>query len=187
MAMGELAMDTFAATHDLFLNTSCNRHSLPGYLRLGFHPIREKTKLARYSFTSFLVRRSLSALAKRRHHSRMTWGVFVSDSPLVEEMASVVNSETHDRVTLRPRQDQAFFRWRYSDPTTENLFLYLARDGEIRAYVVIAISAGGLFGEILDYARTSGRQHSHNYRAHVDSRELHEAFSQRLGDQRAPQ
>jgi hypothetical protein len=91
-------------------------------------------------------------LAKRRHVDRKIGDVVFSHSPLAEEMASVADSEPRERVTLRPQQDETFFRWRYSDPVKEHIFLYLLRGDEVKAYVVLAVSTAGLFGEILDYA-----------------------------------
>ena len=48
VAMGKLAMADYAATYQLFLNLSCTRNSLPGYLRLGFAPLADKVYLSRY-------------------------------------------------------------------------------------------------------------------------------------------
>jgi hypothetical protein len=48
VAMGRLAMADFAADYRLFLNLSCTRESLPGYLRLGFAPLTDKVYLSRH-------------------------------------------------------------------------------------------------------------------------------------------
>ena len=157
VAMGELAMETFSLTHELFLNTSCTQNSLPGYLRLGFHPLTPKIPLVRYNFGALFWNARSSPRARlpllRRTRATGRYGdVLVAHRPLSKPMASIIDSEPHMRVTLRPLQDEAFFRWRYCNPVRRYIFYYLVRNREVKAYVVIGRSAAGLFGRILDYA-----------------------------------
>lgn len=160
VAMGDFAMRALAGEYPIFLNTTCGRMSYPGYVRMGFHGLALKTHLNRYGLIGLA-----GAIRAADEHVPLsetgiepgTFGdVVVSHSPRPAAMAAIIAREERADGKLYLCQDEAFFRWRFANPTREYAFYYLMKDGEEAAYVVMGLSPNGRRGYILDCADGDG-------------------------------
>jgi hypothetical protein len=159
--MGKLAMREYTGRYAIFLNTSCSRDSLPGYLRMGFLPLVAKVYVTRSTLLG-LVRYTLSRpQAWPTAASRVQFGsggnILVSHTPRPEEMSSLVARQGQAESKIRLVQDTAFFRWRFGNPRSKYLFYYWLEDGVAAAYVVLSLSPNGRRGYIVDYAPVERR------------------------------
>jgi GNAT superfamily N-acetyltransferase len=158
VAMGNLAMQYDSTQYRLFMNMSCSKNSLPGYMAMGFRPLTTRVQLLERGRNP--VRWALAVWPRRGDaqppkRGRIKYGrsgnILVADSPLPGEMSSVISAQSYPKDVLRLHQPEAFFSWRYHNPTRRYVFYFLL-DGEIvRAYVVVDISPNGCSGEIVDY------------------------------------
>jgi hypothetical protein len=160
VAMGKLAMTDYAATYKLFLNLSCTRNSLPGYLRLGFAPLADKVHLSRYGLLS-LVQYVLSSKKQLPvSAARIRYGQFgdvkVSDAPMPGQMASIVERQNHDTDKIHLCQQEDFFRWRFADPARKFVFYYRTAGDDDVAYLVMAVTPSNRRGYVIDHADTDG-------------------------------
>ena len=160
VAMGRLAMQYDTSKYRLFMNMSCSKSSLPGYLQLGFQPLAKRVRLMQHGqnplrWLSHIWQRRPSAQVRPLTDSRIEFGRFgnilVTDSPLPAEMASIIEAQGHAKAVLRLHQDQAFFAWRYRNPVQKYVFYFLLDGDVVCGYVAVGISANNLGGEILDY------------------------------------
>lgn len=158
VAMGNLAMQYDSSRYRLFMNMSCSKNSLPGYLAMGFQPLAKRVRLLRHGRSPLrwaLATWSNSGRAWPFRRDRVRFGRFgnilVTQSPLPIEMAAIVAAQRHAQDALRLHQDQSFFAWRYRNPMGRYAFYFLL-DGDVaRGFVAINVSADGVAGEILDY------------------------------------
>ena len=157
VAMGRVAMDVYGSNHSLFLNLSCTRSSLPGYLRLGFHPVAPKffttrtlgLGLPRYILSSAGLFSSAPAAVELGQFGAVT----VSDQPRPEAMARLCaeRAPPTDRIVLV--RDRALFSWRFASPRYSYLFYYHTEGGVLRAFVVVGLSPNRRRAYILDHAQ----------------------------------
>jgi len=156
VAMGALATQYDTSRFRLFMNMTCSKNSLPGYMKMGFQPLAKKVRLVRYGLNPLRWLEGRKAQVHRPlAESRVKFGRFghilVSNSPLPEEMASTIDNEVRARAALRLHQDRAFFAWRYSNPAHKYVFYFLMDGNSVRGYVTVDASPNNLNGEILDY------------------------------------
>ncbi len=161
VAMGKLAMQYDTSRYRLFMNMTCSKNSLPGYLQLGFRPLAKKVRLMQHGRNPFRwllhiwLRRPKARIARPLAAGRVEFGRFgnilVTDSPLPAEMASIVEAQGHATAVLRLHQDQAYFAWRYRNPVQKYVFYFLLDGDVVRGYVAVGVSANNLGGEILDH------------------------------------
>lgn len=160
VAMGRLAMADFSPAYSLFLNLSCTRSSLPGYLRLGFAPLAEKVYLSRYGLPGLAAYLLSSKKQLPLAAAKIRYGQFgdfhVSAAPMPEQMASVIERQKPAVGRFRPCQDESYFRWRFSGPTDKFVFYFLSVGGDTVAYLVVGVTPANRRGYILDYADTDG-------------------------------
>lgn len=159
VAMGKLAMQQYAAHYKLFLNMTCNRRSLPGYLKMGFRPLAMRVYLSRSTLLG-VVRHSLTANATLSlDESGITYARFgdilVSQVPRPAEMAAIAAQYKREDGRIWPYQDERFFHWRF-DNGRKYVFYYLMSKDVATAYVVLGVSPNNQRGYILDYGE-SGR------------------------------
>jgi hypothetical protein len=160
VAMGQLATADYAAGYRLFLNLSCTRDSLPGYLRLGFAPLADKVYLSRYG--SLGLARYLLASKIRRpiRAARIRYGEFgdvtVSAAPLPTPMASVIARQAHAGGRFHLCQEEDFFRWRFAGPSDKFVFYFRRAGDDTVAYLAVAVTAGGHRGYVIDHADSDG-------------------------------
>jgi GNAT superfamily N-acetyltransferase len=156
VAMGKKAAEYDRSKYRLLMNMTCSPNSLPGYLKLGFRPLVDKELLTRYDrgTLGWLMCR----LARNRrppNRPRIQLGQFgnvlVTASPRPADMAMVIGKERQTIRALRPRQDAAFFVWRYANPAHRYVFYFLVHDDAVRGYVVADVLPDNRSGEILDY------------------------------------
>jgi hypothetical protein len=83
--------------------------------------------------------------------------VLVSESPMPDEMASVIERQGAGRKRFYLRQDRDFFRWRFSDPAGKFVFYYQTSGNDTVAYLVIAVTPSNRRGYVFDYADIDGK------------------------------
>lgn len=161
VAMGKLARTEYADTYPLFLNLSCTRDSLPGYLRLGFAPITNKVYLSSYGLPG-LTRYILDSKKQLPFsEARLVFGrfadVIVSDTAEPERMASVIARQVFEQGRFRLMQDADYFRWRLNGPADRLVYYYLENDGDTLAYIVLSVAPSNRRAYVLDYADIDGK------------------------------
>ncbi len=164
VAMGNLAMERFAARYSVFLNMTAAKNSVPGYLRMGFAPLENKG----YYRTSSLVKDAKviwrAVLKKRKKvgdvplcKSKISFGDFgdivVSKSPRPEEMSRLASGKPEFPAKITPLQDQEFFRWRYENANRKYAFYFYRRGDAILGYLVMLLSDDIGQGFIVDYGQ----------------------------------
>ncbi|MBP6105552.1 MAG: hypothetical protein V9E93_14035 [Steroidobacteraceae bacterium] len=167
VAMGKLAMQYDTRRYQLFMNMTCSRNSLPGYLQLGFEPLTRRARLLRHGqnplrwLLQAWLERPRAQIARPLSESRIEFGrhghILVTDSPLPAEMAAIIEARGHATAVLRLHQDQGFFEWRYRNPARKYAFYFLSEGAAVRGYVVVGVSANNHGGEILDYGGRDDR------------------------------
>lgn len=155
VAMGRRAMAEYSSRCSLMVNLSCSKSSLPGYLRMRFHPLTPKFFVSRATIPG--LARYLSASRERQPRpERVQCGRFgdvvVSDEPQPEAMASIAAACDARQRRIRLCRDRAFYAWRYSSPSSRYLFYYAMGDRGTLGFVVLGISPNHRRGYILDYA-----------------------------------
>jgi GNAT superfamily N-acetyltransferase len=162
VAMGNHAMNFDASRYRLFLNTSCSRNSLPGYLRLGFQPLAEKIRLVRRSHGP------LGLFYNRKGQLYWPWpasavelgrfgSIDVTDTPRPAAMAAVAAHQNAASAGFSLVQDEAFVAWRYRKPLGRYVFYMLMESDAIKAYVCVTVAANNLSAEILDHGARDDR------------------------------
>jgi len=160
VAMGKLAMTDYAESYQVFLNLSCTRNSLPGYLRLGFAPLADKVYLSRYGLCS--LTRYVLAAKKELDLSRakLRYGQFddvqVADYPRPAEMASIASRRACGACGFNLSQGDDFFSWRFAGPKGKYVFYYRNTDREATGYLVVGATPSNRRGYVLDYADPDG-------------------------------
>lgn len=164
VAMGKLAMTDYAASYRLFLNLSCTRDSLPGYLHLGFAPLASKVYLSRYGLFGLLRYILASKKELPLSASKIRYGKFddisVSETPMPMEMASIIERQGSDPDTFQLCQDEGFFRWRFAEPGGKFVFYYRTVGDDTVAYLVMAVTPGNQRGYVFDHADIDGESTS---------------------------
>ncbi len=161
VAMGKLAMQYDMRKYRLFMNMTCSKNSLPGYLQLGFQSLVKRVRLLQHGrnplrwLAHVWLGNPRLQVARPLTASRIEFGRFadilVTDSPLPAAMASIIEAQGHSTTALRLHQDQAFFEWRYRNPVQKYVFYFLLDGDVFRGYVALGVSANNLGAEILDY------------------------------------
>lgn len=157
IAMGNRASEEYSGKYLFFLNLSSTKISLPGYLRMRFHPLASKTYLTRCSMAGFVM--FLFNIKKRFNQiaPKIKFGTFddiiVSRQPRPKEMHFLIEREevSADKITLY--QDENFFRWRYANKHNKYIFLYRIKNEVITGYIVIRVSPNNRRGYIVDHAQ----------------------------------
>ena len=158
VSMGNMAMNNFASDYQVLLNTSASKNSVPGYLRMGFIPIADKTFLHKYNLFDLLKKRYHRTTKKAAGLSsvRIRFGEFddisVAANARPEIMSAVIakRHETGHRITLF--QDEQFFRWRFNNRKNRYVFYYFQKDNVITGYVVMLVFDESQSGYIVDFA-----------------------------------
>jgi hypothetical protein len=175
VAMGNLALHYDPTRYRLFMNMTCSRNSLPGYMKLGFQPLAQKTRLLRpgSSLLSGFVNRK-AEIYWPRVPSAVEFGRFgnvvVANSPRPGDMAAILAEQKQDLPALRLLQDEEFFAWRYRNPAGRYVFYFLMDGERVRAFIVAGMAANSLTAEIVDYGEPDARRYRELLRFIHDSR-----------------
>jgi hypothetical protein len=155
LKMGHLAMDLFASEYNIFFNHSASAKSTPGYLKMGFMPLLNKSVLSRYSLAGlarFLIMARFNLKADKRKVVYAEFGkIIVSDSPNPKAMSAVISSQAKHEGRITLLQDELFFNWRYRNTKNRYVFYYYQNEFKTAAYIVIRQSQNGRRGYICDY------------------------------------
>ena len=81
------------------------------------------------------VHRNLARLAGRIRPPLR--GVQISDEARAREMADLVSAQAEEDGRIRRLRDEAFFRWRFRDPSSRYRFVYVERDGDLVGFAVL--------------------------------------------------
>jgi hypothetical protein len=153
--MGNEAMEAFAGTYEVILNTTATAASLPGYARMGFQPVAAKAYLSRYGLAGFL---KYLIMYKRRQEpgkGRIPLGisgpVHISDRARPEEMSAVCAEQGGREGRIQLAKDMTFFRWRFRSPANQYVFYYRYERSEMSGYVVVGLSPNHRRGYVLDF------------------------------------
>lgn len=154
--MGKAADREYSMRHKIFFNFSSTKKSMPGYRKMGFYPLVNKSYLTRYSLPG-LVR---FVLQEKKvimpDPGRVAFGKFgdvlVSDRPMPGEMSAVIAGQNQPAGRITLFQGEDFFRWRFNNGRNRYLFYYHIRDGITAGYVVTGMLPGSQRGYILDHA-----------------------------------
>lgn len=157
LAMGYRAMAEYASEYKIFLNLSSGKASLPGYLRMGFVPLQEKTYMTRADLFG-LVKLVLSKIGVVAFSKRMIdFGEFddilIENSPKPQDMAALTSKQDLVYPKLTLLKNEMFFRWRFNNKRRKYVFFYYKDKQLIKGYVVIRISSFTRYGYIIDYSR----------------------------------
>ena len=155
VSMGHMAMEKFSANYQVFLNTSAVRTSVPGYLKMGFVPIADKTYMMRYSLFRLLMKKFIRT-SNKNPGKRIECGKFdtitVSEIPYPKEMAAVIYGQGQNDSRLTLLQDEEFFRWRFNNRKNRYVFYYFSSNSVITGYLVMLLLQDDEFGYIIDFA-----------------------------------
>jgi len=155
VSMGDMAMEKFFTGYQVFLNTSAIKTSVPGYLKMGFVPIADKTYMMRYNLLRLLMKKFLRT-SKKNLGKSIKYGKFdsitVSEIPYPKEMSAVISGQDQDDSRLTPWQDEEFFRWRFNNKKNRYVFYYFRSRGVITGYVVMLLLQDDELGLIIDFA-----------------------------------
>jgi len=162
VAMGNLAMERFASRYRILLNTTTGKNSTPGYLRMGFVPLRKKAHYRRSTLAWDVKIIAKNVQGKRTESgnlpiekSEVSFGDFgdieVSKEPRPEDMARVLSNDQQASARITLLQDEKFFRWRFANPKSKYVF-YFSRSGEASlGYIVLWVSDDNKKAFIVDY------------------------------------
>ena len=179
VAMGNMAIKEYESKYKIFLNLSAGKNSVPGYFKMGFVPLSDKTYLTRLTnplrmlrpdnFVPLLDRTYLKSLHRliRKYilesktrpelcEKKIMFGesddIVVADSPRPGEMHSVISSQYCDGRRISLLQDERFFRWRFNNKRNKYIFYYCRKNNITTGYVVMRVSKYNRVGYIIDYA-----------------------------------
>ena len=154
--MGRAAMRELHPDYRVFLNMTAGASSVPGYLRMGFVPLQDKSRMTLISpgrWARALLR------SRRSRLGGVEFGEFghieVSPDPLPEELGRVAMDPASSEARLTPVQDERFFRWYFRAPGANHVFYYARERGRVAGYVVLRVAASGQLATITDYSRQS--------------------------------
>lgn len=158
VAMGDLAGAEYSSKYKLFFNMSSTKLSVPGYLRMGFLPLTQKSYITKCNIIGLIAHIVTLNQHLDLSAAKFTCGeydaVTISNNPRPEEMSSLIKCRGYRDSKLTLLQDEHFFRWRFNNKKTKYLFCYAKTANLISGYVVLSISPNNRRGYILDYAES---------------------------------
>jgi hypothetical protein len=156
VAMGNFAMKEYASEYKIFFNLSASGKSTPGYLKMGFIPLKTKTLLSRCNLlgmTKFLlIRKKRSNFNEKKIMLGNFDRIIVSDHPRSKEMAEIVFKRRYHKDKITLLQDKVFFHWRFQNKRKKYIFYYYKDNNSINSYIVMRLSPNNRRGYICDYA-----------------------------------
>jgi hypothetical protein len=154
--MGRAAMRAYGDRYPLFMNWSCTKPSLPGYLKMGFLPLAEKRYLTHAGPLGTLRYLWTLRTSHPPEQSRVRFGrrgdVETAAAPRAAEMAALADAADSPTGALRLRRDGRFFAWRFANPRGKYVFYTLLRRGVPAGYAVLGVSPNNRRGFVLDFA-----------------------------------
>ncbi len=127
--MGQAAFEEYRS-HDLFINFSAGNNAVPGYLRLGFHPLVQKVL---YHCPS-----------EAPHFDEPFDNIYESTSL----QAKRIETSTDHRISVV--RDKSYFEWRFKSPRQRYHFYYHKVGNTITDYVALSVR-NTLSGQVVDF------------------------------------
>ena len=135
--MGEVAFEEFKS-YDFFINFSASPNALPGYLKLGFHPLVQKVPCF--------------------HDGQSRFGAPHFDEPFdniyesISLSAEKIETSTSNKISIV--RDEDYFKWRFKSPRQRYNFYYHKVGNTITDYVALSVR-NSLSGYIVDFTNNN--------------------------------
>ncbi|MBL7068232.1 MAG: GNAT family N-acetyltransferase [Candidatus Omnitrophica bacterium] len=146
--------------YNAFINLSSNKLSIPGYLKMGWIPVADKSFIRRDSLKAVLSSIFMKKIKFSLYRGPVEYGRFgdieVSRNPKADEMDSIVRKQkilSDNGMRLFKNLD--FFRWRFQNNRRKYVFYYYWRNGAVSGYVTLRASGDNEIGRIIDYGESS--------------------------------
>jgi hypothetical protein len=158
VAMGLKAVDEYSNQYRFFLNTSSTKNSAPGYQKMGYFAIADKSRLMCYNPLLIFLKRFLRLVKIETKNAKTEFktgdhdDIQVTVNSYPEEMFELVSNNRLKSVKIRLYQDLEFYKWRFNDPRNKHLFFYLKKNAKLCAYLVMVLKDTNRNGIIVDYA-----------------------------------
>jgi len=153
--MGKAALRAYAGRYRLLMNWSCTKSSLPGYRKMGFLALTEKTYLTRAgplgTLRYLLAVKAVRPAAQSCVRYGRTGNLVIASAPRVGEMAALARREEAVPGTLVLCRDEAFLVWRFASPRGRYVFYYLLQDNAMVGYLAVGLSPNNRRAFLLDY------------------------------------
>lgn len=130
------SISALESCHDLFLNTSSNTQSIPGYLKLSWEKL----------FSRDVIYRLFKLRSPRDFFIQETSTIRVSESIQVSEIESLL--EQNETAVFQQCYSPDYFRWRFSRPHKPYVFVSLRDNRRLSAMLILEKSNDG---RLLDY------------------------------------
>jgi hypothetical protein len=131
--MGQAAFEEFSS-YDIFINLSAGNNAVPGYLKLGFHPLVQKVP---YSFD---FGKRLGA----PHYDEPFDSIYESTSLYAER----IETPTSNKISIV--RDKSYFEWRFNSPRQRYHFYYHKIGDTITDYVALSVR-NSLTAYVIDF------------------------------------
>ena len=190
LAMGELAMESFAGDYSHILNTTAVQGLIAGYLRNGFVPLgymsfyrksnlgRDVKVLAKGALCRGKGKNGAVTRASPLEEGPISLGRFgdiqVSGDPRPADMVKLVSADRCARSRIKVLQDETFFRWRFDNPKGSYVFYYSGPEKAPLGYLVLTLSSDARQGFVVDYAEKEPGQIAKIFDHILDRREVDE-------------
>lgn len=190
LAMGELAMESFAGDYSHILNTTAVQSLIASYLRNGFVPLgymsfyrksnlsRDVKVMVRGALNRGMGKNGAATRILPLEESLISLGSFddiqVARDPRPAEMVDVVSGDQSAQSRIKVLQDEIFFRWRFENPKGRYVFYYSGCKNALSGYLVMALSSDARQGFVIDYAEKEPGQIARIFDHIIDRREVDE-------------
>lgn len=131
--MGQAAFEEFSL-YDIFINLSAGHNAVPGYLRLGFHPLVQKIPC------SFQFEKRFGA----PHFDEPFDNIYESTSLCAKR----IETSTNNKISVV--RDKSYFEWRFHSPRQRYHFYYHKVGDTITDYIALSVR-NSLSGHIVDF------------------------------------
>lgn len=154
--MTKVALKEYEDTnYKIALNFSSNEYSTPGYLKMGWIKIANKTYMKKYSLVGLLNYILIKKAKLRVLNSNISFGRFgnieISNQPKAKEMLLVIKKQKNLNNRIKLHKDINFFNWRFRYSKSKYIFYYYWENKNIKGYLIVKKSENNNNGIIIDY------------------------------------
>jgi hypothetical protein len=138
--MGQVAFEEFSS-YDIFINFSAGNNAVPGYLRLGFHPLVQKVPYY------FQFEKHFGA----PHFDESFDSIYESTSLSAEKIETSISNK------ISVVRDKSYFEWRFNSPRQRYHFYYHKVGNTITDYVALSVR-NSLSGHVVDFTNNDPKK-----------------------------